>query len=484
MPDILRTRFAPSPTGRMHLGNVRTALFNYLLARSAGGRFVLRIEDTDAERSDDAHLHAIQQDLSWLGVDWDEGPDVDPDADPGPGKDGKAERESYLQSQRGVIYRELLARLQEGGFVYPCWRTASELKAFRAERIAAGRPPVYDRAWGRLDDDEIRARGEAGQRPALRFRVPDEGAVEFEDLVRGPQRFGLEEIGDFVVRRSDGSSAFFFGNAVDDGLMGVTHVLRGDDHLSNTPRQILILEALGMEVPRYGHLPLLLATDGSPLSKRRGSVSLRDLREAGYMPEAVLNYIARLGHAFETGESMDLTGLAAHFDVSRIGRAPAHFDEEQLRHWQAHAVHHCPSQDLRAWAGDAALSQVPGASLAEFLALAQPNILFPEQLAEWAALIFAPEFELPESVSIQLQAVDPRFFAACLRVSGDGGDLRAMAAAVREATGAKGKDFFMPLRLALTGREHGPELGPLLKVMPRPIVTARLNRWSDDESGS
>jgi len=470
----MRTRFAPSPTGRMHLGNVRTALFNYLLARSAGGRFVLRIEDTDAERNKDDHLRAIQQDLAWLGLHWDEGPGAIEEAGeavPGGGP--------YLQSQRGSIYRELLAGLQERGFVYPCWRTAEELKAFRAERIAAGRPPVYDREWGKLSDTEIRARGEAGQRPALRFRVPDEGAVEFDDLVRGPQRFGLEEIGDFVVRRSDGSSAFFFGNAVDDGLMGVTHVLRGDDHLSNTPRQILILQALKMGVPRYGHLPLLLAKDGSPLSKRRGSVSLSDLREAGFMPRAVLNYIARLGHAFETGESMDLTGLAEHFNVARIGRAPAHFDDEQLRHWQAQAVHHCPSTDLESWAGDAALAQVPSASRAAFLALAQPNVLFPHELSEWAALIFSPEMELSASVQARLQAVGPVFFSACAQVSADGGDLRAMAAAAREATGARGKDFFMPLRLALTGREHGPELGPLLQVMPQAIVAARLNRWAD-----
>lgn len=450
----------------MHLGNLRTALFNFLLARGAGGQFVLRIEDTDTRRSEVAHRRAIEDDLGWLGLEWDEGP--------GKG-DGEA---AFLQSERAAVYEELLARLQERGYVYPCWRTAEELKDFRAERMAAGRAPVYDRDWGRLPDSEIRARGEAGQRPALRFRVPDQGATEFQDLVRGSQRFGLADIGDFVVRRADGSSAFFFVNAVDDGLMGITHVLRGEDHLSNTPRQILILEALGLPVPQYGHLPMLLGSDGSPLSKRSGSASLGELREAGFMPAAIVNYIARLGHAFDTGEFMDMAGLAAHFDLERLGRAPAHFDGEQLRHWQSLAVHQCDRRTLGSWAGEQAMEAVPAGRRDRFLDLVQPNILFPSDVADWAAVVFARGLEIGPEESERLGAAGSEFFAACLRAHQAGADLKSMAATVREATGARGRDFFMPLRLALTGLDHGPELGPLLSLMPPDVAEERLARWS------
>ena len=454
----------------MHLGNLRTALFNFLLARGAGGQFILRIEDTDVRRSDEAHRRAIEDDLGWLGLEWDEGP----------GGDGGGS--SFLQSERAAVYEELLARLQERGFVYPCWRTADELKGFRADRIAAGRPPVYDRDWGRLPDSEIRARGEAGQRPALRFRVPEQGTTAFDDLVRGPQRFGLADIGDFVVRRADGSSAFFFVNAVDDGLMGITHVLRGEDHLSNTPRQILILEALDLPVPRYGHLPMLLGPDGSPLSKRSGSASLADLRRAGFMPAAIVNYIARLGHAFDTGEFMDMAGLAAHFDLERIGRAPAHFDGDQLRHWQSLAVHHCDLRTLESWAGEQAMETVPAGSRDRFLALVQSNILFPAEVADWAAVLFDHGLEFGAGVGERLSAVEPGLFAACLQAHQAGADLKSMAAAVREATGARGRDFFMPLRLALTGLDHGPELGPLLSLMPPDIARERLTRWAGPAS--
>lgn len=454
----------------MHLGNLRTALFNFLMARSAGGQFILRIEDTDLRRSDDAHWQAIEEDLRWLGLRWDEGPGEGP-------REGN--RASYRQSERAGVYGELLARLQERGLVYPCWRTAEELKAFRAERVAAGRPPVYDREWGRLPDSEVRARGQAGQKPVLRFRVPEQGATSFRDLVKGPQRFRLGDIGDFVVRRADGSSAFFFVNAVDDGLMDITHVLRGEDHLSNTPRQILILKALDLPVPRYGHLPLLLGPDGSPLSKRSGSASIGGLRDAGFMPQAVVNYIARLGHAFETGEFMDLDGLAAHFDLERIGRAPARFDGEQLRHWQSLAVHHCDPDRFKTWAGEAALDPVPASRRAEFLALVQPNVLFPDDVALWASLLFDGGVELGAEARDRLAAAGPAFFAACLQARQAGADLKAMAASVREATGARGRDFYMPLRLALTGLDHGPELGPLLNLMPPDVASQRLRRWAE-----
>jgi glutamyl-tRNA synthetase len=264
--------------------------------------------------------------------------------------------------------------------------------------------------------------------------------------------------------------------------MGITHVLRGEDHLSNTPRQILILEALDLPVPQYGHLPMLLGPDGSPLSKRSGSASLADLRKAGFMPAAIVNYIARLGHAFDTGEFMDMAGLAAHFDLERIGRAPAHFDREQLRHWQSLAVHHCDPGTLESWAGESAMKAVPAEHRDGFLALVQPNILFPADVAVWAAVLFDQGLEFGAEVGEQLSAAGPDFFAACLQAHQAGADLKSMAAAVREATGARGREFFMPLRLALTGLDHGPELGPLLSLMPPEVARERLRRQAETAS--
>ena len=268
------TRFAPSPTGSLHLGNARTALFNFLLARQLGGQFLLRIEDTDLERSAERYLAELIDDLHWLGLGWDAGPDI-----------GGA-HEPYRQSQRNAIYAEYFARLATSGLVYPCYCTPLELEVSRRAQLAAGRPPRYAGTCRELSAGERDAKLAGGLKPSLRFRVPQGRSVEFHDFVRGAQRFASEDIGDFIVRRADGNAAFFFCNALDDALMGVTHVLRGDDHLTNTPRQILLLEALGLDIPQYGHVALLTGMDGAPLSKRHGSVSVREFRERGFLPQA------------------------------------------------------------------------------------------------------------------------------------------------------------------------------------------------------
>lgn len=456
--STVTTRFAPSPTGGLHPGNARTALFSYLHARAAGGRFLLRIEDTDAARSERAHEEALQGELRWLGLDWDEAP--------------------LRQSTRGEVYGEHLARLVEHGRVYPCWRTDEELADFRREAVAAGRPPVYDRDWGRLPPEEIARRGAAGQRPVMRFRVPDSGVVAYEDLVRGEQRTAIRDIGDFVVQRSDGSTPFFFSNAVDDATGGITDVLRGEDHLSNTPRQLLLLEALELPPPRYGHLPLLVDDAGLPLSKRRGAPTLAGLAAEGLLPAAVLNHLARLGHAFESGELLDLSALAAGFDLEHVGRAPARFDPAQLEHWQHLALQACDDAALTEWAGPA-LELVPEEARAEFVAAVRANVARPADFGRWAAILYGDEPIVPAADPSSW--ADAELFAAATAALDRGvEDLRGLAAAITEATAARGRRLYRPLRLALTGMEEGPELGPLLHLMGPARARRRLAALADD----
>ena len=465
--STIRTRFAPSPTGSLHLGNVRTALFNFLFTRRQGGSFLLRSEDTDRERSHEPFLDQLMADLRWLGLDWDHGPDVG-------GPDGP-----YRQSEREDIYRSHVDRLLDEDRVYPCWCTVGELAMHRKARLAAGKPPIYDRDWGRFTDKEIDRRRGAGQKPALRFRVPDQSTIGFSDLVRGEQVFRLNTIGDFIIQRSDGSPSFFYGNALDDALMGITHVLRGEDHLSNTPRQLLLLEALDLPIPNYGHLPLLVDSHGSPLSKRKGAVSLAELNKAGLLPVAVNNYIARLGHAFESGDLMSIEQLADHFDIGKVGRTPARYDPVQLEHWQHLALISCTHQEISEWAGNESLSDVPDDIRERFVELVRANVSRPEELNQWAVRLFGQDFEYSKAVQDELQAVNPGLFhAAADALDGGARNLREVAQAVTAATGLRGRNLFRPLRLALTGTPDGPELGPTIEIMPPDILRRRVIRWS------
>jgi len=467
MSQPLRTRFAPSPTGRLHLGNVRTALFNFLLARMAGGSFILRIEDTDTARSAEDSVRQIAEDLQWLGLHWDEGPDVG------------GEFEPYRQSARAGIYLEFMDRLRQAGHAYDCWRTDDELRMFRKARIASGRPPIYDRDWAALPEDEIRRRREAGQSPALRFRVPGDGQLHFEDCIRGRQTFGLAEIGDFVIGRSDGTPSFFFSNALDDSLMDLTHVLRGEDHLSNTPRQLLILQALKLPAPSYGHLPLLVGSDGAPLSKRMGSAGMAEFRDAGVMPEALVNYAARLGHASDSGKLMSLIELAAEFRLDKIGRSPARYDPIQLEHWQGLAVHAASAEHLAQWAGPGAFERVPSDRREAFLDCVRPNVLRPADIPHWADVLFGRGPRFSPAIVQELEGTGTAFFSAALAgIEAGASDLATIANAIKVALGVKGRGLYRPLRLALTGAESGPELGPLIDLLPTDTLKARLERWA------
>ncbi len=280
---MIRLRFAPSPTGHLHVGNARTALFNWLLARGSGGVFLLRIEDTDSERSTAQSEASILEDLRWLGLDWDEGPDVGGPCGP------------YRQSERQSLYRAHLEHLLERGLAYRCFCSPEQLDAERKAALAAGQPARYSGRCRSLQAAEIDRRLAAGERAAMRFAVPDGRDVVFEDAVRGAVRFSTDVIGDPVIVRSDGTPAYNFAVVVDDALMKVTHVIRGEDHVSNTPRQILLYEALGYAPPTFAHLALVMGPDHSPLSKRHGATSVAEFRAKGYLPEALVNYLALVG---------------------------------------------------------------------------------------------------------------------------------------------------------------------------------------------
>src|SRR5579883_3345055 len=416
------TRFAPSPTGELHLGNARTALFNFLLARRAGGRFLLRIEDTDAQRSQEAHLGMVLEDLRWLGLQWDAGPDRED------------ERGPYRQSQRGPLYARLFQALERQEVVYPCFCTPLELEAARRAQLSSGYPPRYAGTCRKLSTEQRRAKQAQGLAATLRYRVPAGRRIEFVDLVHGPQSFLSDDIGDFIIRRADGTAAFFFSNAVDDASMGVSHVLRGEDHLANTPRQLLILEALGLRAPSYGHVSLILGPDGQPLSKRHGATSVREYRDGGYRPEALVNHLFRLGHSSGEHGLLDLQAMASAFDPAHLGRAPAHFDAQQLRVWQKEAAHHLPAREAQEWLAPALPPGIGESAARAFIDAILPNVVLPEDAQPWARIVYGPPPALePEGEEIVRQAGGRYFAAAAQAAAQAGNDLQAIASAIRAA---------------------------------------------------
>ncbi len=471
MPVI--TRFAPSPTGYVHVGNVRTAFFNQLLAEHAGGRFILRSEDTDRERSKAEYLEALIEDLHWLGLRWDEGPDCGGPHGP------------YSQSERGELYSQYYERLLESGDAYPCYCSDRELKLSRKLQLSAGRPPRYAGTCRELSAGQRAEREEQGREPTLRFRVSAGEPVVFEDLVRGSQSFSREDIGDFVIRRADGSAAFFFGNALDDSLMQVTHVLRGEDHVANTPRQILLLQALGLRAPVYGHFSLMVGDDGAPLSKRHGASSLRELRQAGYLPGAILNHFLRLGHKAANDDFLELEQMAAEFNTDALGRAPARYDMDQLGHWQKEAIMRLPAGELVAWLDGEDRARVPRDQMQEFLELVKPNLMFPVDMKAWVEVMFG-ELSVPGDAEQEwLDNAGAEFFRAASEAAAGGtSSVKAITDAVKTATGAKGKQLFMPLRVALTGRTDGPGLQDIVSLMNPATIEKRLKKLAAGQAES
>ena len=435
------TRFAPSPTGRLHVGNVRTALHNWLLAKKGGGRFLLRIDDTDAERSEERFVEAIRGDLAWLGLV--------PDGE---------ER----QSARLDHYEAAFARLRAEGRVYPCYESAQELDIKRKILLGRGLPPIYDRAALELSEGERAAKEAEGVAPHWRFKLDHGETIEWDDGIRGAQHFEPAQLSDPVVRRADGSWLYMLPSAVDDIEMGITDVLRGEDHVSNTAVQLQMFTALGAPVPRFAHEALLVGTEGK-LSKRLGSLGADALREGGIEPDALIALLARLGTSQPVEPIVDRTVLIETFDLAHFGRAPARFDEAELARLNATVIHQLPFEHVAA--------RLPeGMGEAAWQAI-RPNLERVAEAADWWRVVTGP---------VELPAFDDEtraYFAEAVRLLAWGEDPWGMLTnALKEATGRKGKALFHPLRLALTGRESGPDMHALLPLIGEAEARARLQR--------
>jgi nondiscriminating glutamyl-tRNA synthetase len=478
----MRVRFAPSPTGHLHVGNARTALFNWLLARGAGGTFILRIEDTDAGRSSRDSEEAILRDLHWLGLDWDEGPDVG-----GP-------RGPYRQSEREHLYHSYAKELLAAGHAYYCFCSIAELEAGRREAAAAGRVAGYPGTCRRLGREQAQARIAAGERPAVRFRVPPHEDVVFTDVVRGDVRFQTDVIGDPVILRADGHPAYNFAVVVDDALMEVTHVVRGEDHISNTPRQILLYRALGFMPPAFAHLALVLGPDHSPLSKRHGATSVAEFRAHGYLPEALVNYLAMIGWSprrpggagspGDNDEILPAAELARRFSLADVGHSAGVFDEEKLAWVNRHYLKAADARRLAELAvpyfNHAGITMAPDARGLEFLAsamsMASASVDRLDQVPGRLAFLFGFAAERTiDDAQLRAELTTDGGRAVVLALADelaraprlDREAFRAAANRVKARTGCKGKALFHPIRVALTGRAEGPELDLAVPAIDR-----------------
>ncbi|MEJ5977327.1 glutamate--tRNA ligase [Novosphingobium sp. PS1R-30] len=436
------TRFAPSPTGTLHVGNVRTALQNWLLAKKHGGRFLLRIDDTDAERSKEEYVEAIRADLAWLGLV--------PDGE---------ER----QSARFDLYEREFARLCEEGRVYRCYESAQELELKRKVLLGRGLPPIYDRAALALTESDHAAKWAGGERPHWRFLLDHDSPIAWTDGIRGPQHFDARQMSDPVVRRADDSWLYMLPSVIDDVAMGVTDVLRGEDHVSNTAVQLQMFAALGAPAPNFSHAALLVGTEGK-LSKRLGSLGMAELREAGIEPEALIALLARLGTSDPVDPALDAETLAGSFDLSHFGRAPARFDEVELQRINAAIVHGLPFARV-------AHLLPEGMSEAGWDAV-RPNLAHIGEAGEWWQIVTGsvatPAFDGETKGYLELAA------DTLAAVQWSDGVWQELTGELKQATGRKGKLLFLPLRQALTGRDHGPDMAALLPLIGREAAVERL----------
>jgi glutamyl-tRNA synthetase len=438
----IKVRFAPSPTGNLHVGNLRTALVNYLFARKTGGQFMLRIDDTDTERSTAAYEAGIRADLQWMGMQWD-------------GED--------RQSERLARYDSALQQLADAGRAYACFETQEELALKRKAQLSAGRPPVYDRAGLRLDDAQRAAFEAEGRRPHWRFKLEDK-EVRWHDLVRGDVAYHMSSLSDPVLMREDGRVIYTLASVVDDIDHAISHILRGEDHVTNSAAQIQLFEALGATPPMMGHVALLAGADGEGLSKRLGSLSIAELRESGIEAAAIASLLARIGTSDPVVPAADMAVVISGFDIGRFGRATAKFDPADLAQVNAKVLQELP---FTAVAARLEAHHITGGEA--FWAAVRDNLMTVDEAAFWWQICTAPITPIMDNAQVTSTAADLLPAGAI-----DAAIWQDWTKAVAAASGVKGRGLFMPLRLALTGQEKGPEIAPLLAFIGRERIVARL----------
>ncbi len=478
MPDTVRVRFAPSPTGHLHIGGARTAIYNWAFARHHGGSFVLRIDDTDKERSTEENTEQILRSLAWLGLDWDEGPDIGGDHGP------------YRQTERSAIYAESLEILKSNGQGYPCFCTQESLERKRDAARAAGGYSGYDRTCRAIPREEALARATAGEPHVWRVKVPtDRDDITLDDVIRGPVNFPLSAMDDFILVRTDGSPTYMFASVVDDWKMGITHIIRGDDHLSNTPRQVVVFEALGAPVPAFAHMGLIFGADGKRLSKRHGATSVEAYRDMGYLPEALLNYLALLGWSLEETNVFDRDTLIAEFELSRVSKNPAIWDPGKLEWMNGVYLRDMSAEEfidrIVPLLADAGLISPAEATerrewLLELAPLVAERIKTLDELVPMVAFLFTEDLVIDESAKEKVLAKEGagRALDAVDSVLADVDMVpEAVETAMRalpEQLGLKPKLVFQAARVAVTGSTVSPPLFESIVLLGRERSLDRL----------
>ena len=464
-----KSRFCPSPTGLMHLGNLRTALFSYLAAESTKGSFLLRIEDTDLDRSKKEYADSILEDLKWMSLLWHEGPEKEHDD------------VNYFQSERKEIYERFYKTLKEKDLIYPCFMSEEELKLIRKTQLASGKPPRYPGTWSNATKEEIDQELAKGKKPVFRFRIPRDTNINFSDLVKGEQSFDSNDLDDFIVKKEDGSPTFMFANAIDDSLMDINLVLRGEDHLSNTPRQIALLQSLGLKEPKFCHIALFTGSDGAPLSKRNGSLSLKEMKVMGYLPQAISNYLARVGHVISDNELRSLEELSKEFDLNTISTSPSKFDMDQLNFWQNKSVESLSDEELSVFLEENLEEKLPkDISHVHFTKVFRSCIVFPSDCETLVEQIFSKNLELDTESMEVIKGAGKEFFSSCLKIyNSEEMGWKDFVNKLSELTGKKGKDIFLPLRLTLSGLSSGPELDEVADLIGREMVLQRFKQARD-----
>jgi glutamyl-tRNA synthetase len=463
-PMQIRTRFAPSPTGFLHIGGARTALFSWAYARRHGGKFILRIEDTDLERSTAQSVDAILEGMKWLDLDWDEGP--------------------FFQMKRLARYKEAADQLIAAGHAYYDWMTREELESLRKQQTEKGQKPRYDGRWRPERAKALGLKPPENVKPVVRFRTPEEGEVGWNDLVKGPIAFPNAELDDLVLLRADGVPTYNFGVVVDDLDMQITHVIRGDDHVNNTPRQIHIFNALQKPLPAFAHLPMILGADGERLSKRHGAVSVTQYRDDGYLPEALLNYLARLGWSHGDEEIFSVQQLVQWFDLRHVSGSPARFDLEKLKWLNQQYIKTAPDERLvplvESELKKRNVSIGNGPPLARVIALLKERAHSVPQLADEAMLFYAFEMKPLEGESAETRKALKALKEKLAAVAWQRAELGNAIKEVVKASGLKMPQLAMPLRQIVTGRTQTPSIDAVLELLGRETVLERLALHLDE----